>query len=233
MSDIKTINTELDKMTLKDEPESSAEVASEPVPLIDVKSSPKVNVESPPLVDIRALSVEDRTKLIEGCQIDIKVDSEAVHQILLRLLLAVSFRAQDLFTQDLAFAVLNVRHGVDKESVTAIFNWLENASSDGAMLLLPKTQDLAIDLKLCRAADQLGMRPYTSHIMRGYWAYFKNRFPDYDEIDVVIDLALGKKDPLILCTAKNLAKRQVSRRIPDWPVFREYVGARPKLRFAM
>ncbi|KAF2114360.1 hypothetical protein BDV96DRAFT_600341 [Lophiotrema nucula] len=194
-----------------------------------------MKVKSQPLIDIRTLSKNARQALVEGRKINIIVSDKTVEEVPLRLLLAVSSRAQHEFKQDRSFTELKIRNGVDAKSVKNICSWLFSVTVEAKRkcYAMPPTKDMATDIKLCRAAEQLGMRPYSNRVMKDYWKYFSSELPEYDELSLVVRLALSDQDALLNKVAANLHNRVVEGEMPDRDHFLKYVAERPKLARAM
>lgn len=85
---------------------------------------------------------------------------------------------------------------------------------------MPYFDNLSQDLALCRAARLLVMQGHVQYIHNFYWAYFKKkkRIPDYEYLEVIIELQLP---PFIRVVATRLGHLKYHGEIPDPQEFEE------------
>ncbi|KAF2728812.1 hypothetical protein EJ04DRAFT_516349 [Polyplosphaeria fusca] len=171
-----------------------------------------------PLIDITQMSRTGFGALLAGPHVRIVVGNVIVDAIPIRLLLAVSEVYHKQYEEDPSRMELQIRQGVDIFWVGRITQWLRQVYHRlGSPKLddrkLPDGANLEESLRLCQAADYLGMRQYSGWIMDPLWGLYNWYSAKYPELEIIERVALDQYDGLLLTVAKQIAYNMVMDRI--------------------
>lgn len=180
-------------------------------------------------IDIRQASFADRQGLRKGISICIRCDNRWNFSMPWRLFQAVSTAAAQVDTSNPLKLTLSLPSNIDQKPFMHLINWLIGALDTKRVASFKTLGSFAEDLALIRAAKLLGMHKYVQDIFNYRWGYLKNNMPTYEEIDVILSLALSKEDPFFCCIAGRLAHLRLKKAIPDMDKLDRYLAMNLRL----
>ncbi|KAF2788355.1 hypothetical protein K505DRAFT_342158 [Melanomma pulvis-pyrius CBS 109.77] len=180
-------------------------------------------------IDIRQTSFAARQEMRNGISICIRCDNQWDFLMPWRLFQAVSTAATQVDTSDPLKLTLALPGNIDQKPFMYLVNWLVGALSTKRVASVKSLGSFAEDLALLRAAKLLGMHKYVQDIFNYRWGYLKNNIPTYEEIDVILSLALSREDPFFCCIAGRLAHLRLKKAIPNMGELDRYLAMNPCL----
>jgi hypothetical protein len=151
--------------------------------------------------DIRKLSFEQRYYLLAGPTVKIFDNDIFAIEIPRTLFLAASVEPSLIDPH----GHIRLPPSTGLEPIMAVGCWLlALCSSQFSFHLRPK-KEVPADLLICRAGRLLGMEKYIEHIHKHYWWKFYNKPFSADDVQTVLDIAVGPDDCFLRLVSERLA----------------------------
>jgi hypothetical protein len=160
--------------------------------------------------DFRALPRYERQRLLEGSVVRLTVENEFVAEVPLRLLLAASIEARNLYlTRLYPFVQMNISNTLYKEALKLIAAWMKDTCNTNKAYYLSPQDSFAKDVNIIAVATTLGMSMSVDHITRRHCAEIKRDPLTLPQL-ITIDRAAPSPDfSLLRCVVHRLANELI------------------------
>ncbi|KAF2686035.1 hypothetical protein K458DRAFT_402576 [Lentithecium fluviatile CBS 122367] len=186
--------------------------------------------------DFRTLSREDRRSLLEGSVVKLTIDNELVAEVPLRLLLAASQEARQLYLSmpPQPFVQMNIGNQIYKDALKLLAAWMKDACTKVKAYFISPRGSFAQDVNLIAAAASLGMDNCVAHIMKIHWAALKRNPITLPQL-ITIDRAAPSPDfSLLDCVVGTLANQLVHDELStDDPEFLDWMERCPRIAIVL
>ncbi|KAJ4361995.1 hypothetical protein N0V83_010936 [Neocucurbitaria cava] len=202
-----------------------------PAPVVQVAIGQRTTAGG--LEHMRKLGLLRRSWLNRGLMVqfvdskgqNIKLDGRNALQMPLLLFKAVSSQPELVFA-----GKVTIPDNLDTSSVKFLIACMNSLITRSRVDPLAVRNDTLRDIKLCSAADALGMGTFTQHIFNTYYKRFSNVVPTSTNIDAITNIRTPQGDKLFSQMAYTIAKKLWDEELENGEDFkRHYLPTNPRL----